>query len=142
MNDLRILAIKTSWSYVMKDAEEAGTLFYQKLFRLDPSLRLLFRHDINAQATKLTNMVTCIIARLQCMDDVKRVITALAARHVQYGAKPEHYQTVGQALLWTLESVLVNRWDDDTRTAWMEVYTLVATTMINAENGLESVPDK
>jgi hemoglobin-like flavoprotein len=36
----------------------------------------------------------------------------------------------------------VNRWDDDTRTAWMEVYTLVATTMINAENGLESVPDK
>ncbi len=126
----------------MKDAEEAGTLFYQKLFRLDPSLRLLFRHDINAQATKLTNMVTCIIARLQCMDDVKRVITALAARHVQYGAKPEHYQTVGQALLWTLESVLVNRWDDDTRTAWMEVYTLVATTMINAENGLESVPDK
>jgi nitric oxide dioxygenase len=141
MNDLRILAIKTSWSYVMKDAEEAGTLFYQKLFRLDPSLRLLFRHDINAQATKLTNMVTCIIARLQCMDDVKRVITALAARHVQYGAKPEHYQTVGQALLWTLESVLVNRWDDDTRTAWMEVYTLVATTMINAENGLESVPE-
>ncbi len=125
----------------MRDAEEAGTLFYRKLFQLDPSLRLLFKHDIDAQAGKLTDMVTYIIARLQHMDDIERVITALATRHVQYGTKPEHYQTVGQALLWTLETMLEDRWDDDTRTAWTEVYRLVATTMINAENGLESVPE-
>jgi nitric oxide dioxygenase len=141
MNELKILAVKTSWSYVMKDAEEAGTLFYRKLFQLDPSLRLLFKHDIDAQAGKLTDMVTYIIARLQRMDDIERVITALATRHVQYGTRPEHYQTVGQALLWTLETVLEDRWDDDTRAAWTEMYGLVATTMINAENGLESVPE-
>jgi nitric oxide dioxygenase len=126
----------------MKDADEAGTLFYRKLFQLDPSLRSLFKHDIDAQATKLTDMVTYIIARLQRMDDVERVITALATRHAQYGARPEHYQTVGKALLWTLETALGERWDDETRTAWTEVYTLVATTMINAENGLEPVPEK
>ncbi len=141
MNDLKILAVKTSWSYVMRDAEEAGTLFYRKLFQLDPSLRMLFKHDIDAQAGKLTDMVTYIIARLQHMDDIERVITALATRHVQYGTRPQHYQTVGQALLWTLETVLKDRWDDDTRAAWTEVYGLVATTMINAENGLESVPE-
>jgi nitric oxide dioxygenase len=140
MNDLKILAVKTSWSYVMKDAEEAGTLFYRKLFQLDPSLRLLFIHDIDAQAGKLTDMVTYIIARLQHMDDIERVITALATRHVQYGTRPEHYRTVGEALLRTLETVLEDRWDDDTRAAWTEVYGLVATTMINAKNGLESVP--
>ncbi len=141
MNDLKMLAVKTSWSYVMKDADEAGTLFYRKLFQLDPSLRLLFKHDIDAQAGKLTDMVTYIIARLQHMDDIERVITALATRHVQYGTRPQHYQTVGQALLWTLETLLKDRWDDDTRTAWTEVYGLVATTMINAENGLASVPE-
>jgi nitric oxide dioxygenase len=139
MNDLKILAVKTSWSYVMKDAEEAGTLFYRKLFQLDPSLRLLFIHDIDAQAGKLTDMVTYIIARLQHMDDIERVITALATRHVQYGTRPVHYRTVGEALLRTLETVLEDRWDDDTRAAWTEVYGLVATTMINAKNGLESV---
>jgi nitric oxide dioxygenase len=141
MNDLKILAVKTSWSYVMRDAEEAGTLFYRRLFQLDPSLRLLFKHDIDAQAGKLTDMVTYIIARLQRMDDIERVITALASRHVQYGTRPEHYQTVGKALLWTLETVLGDRWNDDTRVAWTDVYGLVATTMINAENGLESVPE-
>ncbi len=141
MNDLKILAVKTSWSYVMRDAEEAGTLFYRKLFQLDPSLRLLFKHDIDAQAGKLTDMVTYIISRLQHMDDIERVITALANRHVQYGVRPAHYQTVGQALLWTLETVLKGHWDDNTRTAWTEVYGLVATTMINAENGLASVPE-
>ncbi|MBD0255284.1 MAG: hemin receptor [Cytophagales bacterium] len=141
MIDLKILAVKTSWSYVMRDAEEAGTLFYRKLFQLDPSLRLLFKHDIDAQAGKLTDMVTYIIARLQRMDDIERVITALAARHVQYGTRPEHYRTVGEALLSTLETVLGDRWDKDTRAAWTDVYGLVATTMINAENGLESVPE-
>ena len=141
MNDLKILAVKTSWSYVMRDAEEAGTLFYRKLFQLDPSLRLLFKHDIDAQAGKLTDMVTYIIARLQHMDDIERVITALATRHVQYGTKREHYRTVGEALLGTLETMLGDRWDDHTRTAWAEVYGLVANTMINAENGLESVPE-
>jgi hemoglobin-like flavoprotein len=58
---------------------------------------------------------------------------------VQYGTKSEHYGTVGEALLRTLETVLEDRWDDDTRAAWTEVYGLVATTMINAKNGLESV---
>jgi nitric oxide dioxygenase len=125
----------------MKDAEEAGTLFYRKLFQLDPSLRHLFKHDIDAQAAKLTDMVTYIIARLQHVDYVERVITGLATRHVQYGTKPEHYQTVGQALFWMLETMLGERWDDHTRTAWTGKYTLVATTMINAENGLESVPE-
>ena len=142
MNDLRILAVKTSWSYVIRDAEEAGTLFYRKLFQLDPSLRLLFKHDIDAQATKLTDMMTYIIARLQHLDDVERVATGLASRHVQYGTKPEHYQTVGEALFQTLETMLDKRWDDHTSAAWKEVYALVASTMINAENGLESVPEK
>ncbi len=141
MNDLRMLAVKMSWSYVMKDADEAGTLFYRKLFQLDPSLRPMFKHDIDAQSTKLTDMVTYIISRLQHVDDVERVITALATRHLHYGVKPEHYQTVGQALFWTLETMLGERWDDHTRAAWTEVYALVATTMINAENGLESVPE-
>lgn len=141
MNDLKILAVKTSWSYVLPDAEEAGSLFYRKLFQLDPSLRPMFKHDIDAQATKLIDMVTYIIAKLQYLDDVEPVISALAVRHVRYGTKPEHYRTVGQALMLTLETVLQDRWDDETRAAWTEVYALVAQTMIKAENGMEPVPE-
>jgi hemoglobin-like flavoprotein len=139
MNDLKILAVKTSWSYVLQNAEEAGSLFYRKLFQLDPSLRLLFKHDIDAQATKLMDMVTYIIAKLQHLNDVEPIISALATRHVRYGTKPEHYKTVGQALLSTLETILRNRWNDEVREAWTDVYSLVARTMIKVENGMEPV---
>lgn len=139
MHNLKILTVKTSWSYVLPDAEAAGSLFYRNLFQLDPSLRLLFKHDIDVQATKLTDMVTYIIAKLQRMDDVEPVITALATRHVRYGARPEHYHTVGKALLATLETMLKDRWNGEVRDAWTEVYSLVARTMSKAENGMNPV---
>jgi nitric oxide dioxygenase len=141
MNDLKILAVKTSWSYVLPDAAEAGALFYRNLFQLDPSLRLLFKHDIDVQATKLTDMVTYIIAKLQRMNDIEPVITALATRHVRYGTRPEHYKTVGQALLATLETMLQDRWNEETREAWTEVYSMIAGTMSKAENEMAPVAE-
>jgi nitric oxide dioxygenase len=49
---------------------------------------------------------------------------------VGYGTRPEHYQTVGQGLLWSLENILGDRWSAQTRQAWTEAYTIMANTML------------
>ena len=53
----------------------------------------------------------------------------MGARHVGYGAVPQHYATVGEALLWALARGLGVAFDSDTRSAWVKVYELLATTM-------------
>jgi hemoglobin-like flavoprotein len=130
MTDLKILAVKNTWSYIIFQAEEVGQLFYNKLFELDPSLRQLFRGNIEQQGKKLMDMLTMIISRLQRLEDIEKEVKALGHRHVGYGTKPEHYQSVGKALLWALENSLEEQWNEETRQAWTEAYNVMANTML------------
>ena len=59
-------------------------------------------------------------------------IEDLGRRHVGYGVKDEHYDTVGQALLWTLATGLGDAFTPETEQAWTEAYTLLATVMKQA----------
>jgi hemoglobin-like flavoprotein len=132
MNDLKILAVKNSWSYVILHSEEAGELFYGRLFELEPSLRAMFKGDLKAQSKKLMDMVTLVVAKLQKLEDIETEVKALGQRHVRYGTRPEHYAVVGEALLWTLENGLGPRWNEEVKQAWTEVYTILASAMIKA----------
>ena len=59
-------------------------------------------------------------------------IISLAKRHVNYGVQAVHYEWVGSALLWTLEKGLGKDWNKQTEDAWIECYSILSTTMINA----------
>jgi hemoglobin-like flavoprotein len=129
MRDWKILTIKHSWSNLLLDSEAAGALFYEKLFALDPSLKPLFKHSIEEQSKKLMDMLTLMIVNLQCMDEIKEEINALARRHEQYGTRPEHYHTLGVALIQTLEIQLADQWNPELAEAWQEVYKIWTEAM-------------
>jgi hemoglobin-like flavoprotein len=48
---------------------------------------------------------------------------------VHYGVKDPDYETVGAALLWTIEQGLGDAFTPAVREAWSEAYLLVATLM-------------
>jgi hemoglobin-like flavoprotein len=62
------------------------------------------------------------------------VLRNLGRRHAKYGVTDAHYDTVGAALIWTLEKGLGERFTADVREAWVAVYDLIATTMKGAAN--------
>jgi len=130
MNNLKMLLIKSSWSYLLLQSEEASDVFYDQLFELNPPLKALFKHDMKAQGKKLVDMITLIVTNLQSMENILPEIHALGKRHLQYGTRPEHYDMVGEALLWTLKNFLSDKWDDQMADAWHEVYTFWAKEMI------------
>jgi nitric oxide dioxygenase len=66
------------------------------------------------------------------MEEVTEEIRELAIRHVHYGARPEHYRAVGQALIWTLKQGLGADWTPDVEVAWTRCYQVLSETMINA----------
>ena len=59
-------------------------------------------------------------------------VEALAHRHVGYGVRDEHYDKVGEALLWTLERVFGAAFTPEVRNAWATLYGVVAATMRKA----------
>jgi hemoglobin-like flavoprotein len=124
--------VEQSWSYIIKNKEDAGIIFYDKLFEIDPTLRMLFKSDMQPQAKKLISMITFVVNKLNQLDAITADIKALGERHKSYKVKPEHYATVGVALLWTLEKALGTKWNDEIKKSWVDAYTILSETMMNA----------
>ena len=130
--------IQTSWAQLTPIADQAAALFYARLFELDPALKPLFTGDMKAQGAKLMQAINLVVRSLDKLDSLLPALQALGQRHVGYGVQAAHYDTVGTALLWTLEQGLGDTFTAPTRTAWGEAYSRLATVMQSA--GKAAVP--
>ena len=124
--------VQESFAAVMPIADDAAALFYRRLFELDPSLERMFKGDMTEQRRKLVQMLTAAVKGLDRLDQLVPVVEELGRRHVGYGVADAHYDTVGAALLWTLEKGLGNAFTPEVKDAWIAVYGLLAGTMKNA----------
>jgi len=104
-------------------------LYYGKLFELDPDIKPLFKGDMEEQGKKLMKMINTAVNGLDRLDEIVPAVQQLGARHIAYGVKDEHYDTVGSALLWTLGAGLGDAFTEDTKEAWAAVYAVLADTM-------------
>jgi hemoglobin-like flavoprotein len=133
MTPTQVESIRASWTVVEPIQDVAATLFYDRLFELDPSLRRLFRRTDMAQQKKiLMQTLTVVVKSLDRVDQLVPALQAMGRRHAGYGVRPAHYETVGEALLWTLGQGLGEQFTPDLRDAWAEAYTLLASVMIDA----------
>jgi nitric oxide dioxygenase len=121
-------------------AETAADLFYRRLFILDPSLQAMFPTDLTEQKRKLMTALTLVVNGLTRLDTLVPAVQSLGRRHAGYGVEPQHYQTVAEALLWTLEQGLGDAFSPKTKEAWIAAYTLLAQTMMAAADEQPAAP--
>jgi hemoglobin-like flavoprotein len=133
MTPRQIDLIRTSWPSVEPDGEALSSMFYERLFELDPVLRRLFaKTDMTAQGRIVMQTFKVIVASLDDFDTIIPFIQALGRVHARYGVREGHYDTVGAALMGTLDRMLGARFDDETADAWATAYDGLASVMIDA----------
>ncbi len=132
MTENQVSLVQGTFAKVAPISEAAAEIFYAKLFELDPSLKPLFTTDIKEQGKKLMTMIGAAVGGLSNLEALVPVVQELGKRHVDYGVTAEHYDTVANALLFTLEKGLGEAWTPEVKDAWVEVYTVLATTMKGA----------
>ncbi len=121
--------VQQTFPLVVPIADQAAALFYGRLFELDPALRSLFKVDMSEQGGKLMQMIGIAVNELDALDELVPMVEALGRRHASYGVKDRDYDTVGSALLWTLQQGLGAAFTADVKSAWTAVYHLLASTM-------------
>jgi hemoglobin-like flavoprotein len=121
--------VQSTFAKLVPIADQAAAMFYGRLFEEDPSLRPLFKTDLRVQGQKLMQMISFCVKGLDALDQLVPAVQGLGRRHAGYGVTAAHYETVGGALLWTLEMGLGEDFTPDVKAAWTTVYTLLATTM-------------
>jgi hemoglobin-like flavoprotein len=135
MTPEQIALVENSFAKVLPIKDRAVALVYDHLFELDPSLRPLFKGDMARQRSRLAVAIAMIVHGLRKQDAVIPLLQEMGRRHVGYGVRPEHYATVGEALLWALEQGLGHDFTPEVKAAWAEAYKLIASTMIEAASG-------
>jgi hemoglobin-like flavoprotein len=125
----QIELVQSTFAVIAPIADDAAALFYRRLFEIDPSLESMFKGDMAEQRRKLMFMLTAAVKGLPRLDRLIPVLEDLGRRHVHYGVVDAHYDTVGQALIWTLEKGLGSAFTPEVRDAWITVYGVLAATM-------------
>jgi nitric oxide dioxygenase len=127
--------VQQSFAKVASISDQAATMFYERLFQIAPQVRSMFPTDLTEQRKKLMATLAVVVNGLTNLESVLPAASALAKRHVAYGAKVEHYPVVGSALLWTLEKGLGEAWTPDVAGAWTAAFTTLSGFMIEQAYG-------
>ena len=107
--------------------------FYEVLFARHPEARkLFFRKSRAEQERMLTETIAKLVLSIDDVAELEKILVPLGVKHIEYGATPEKYDWVKDALLCTFRHVAGSVWSDDLAASWREAYDRMATIMIEA----------
>jgi hemoglobin-like flavoprotein len=135
MNPSQIKLVQESLAKVGPIADQAAVMFYDRLFAVAPQVKAMFPADMTEQRKKLMATLSVVVNGLDDLETILPAASALATRHVSYGAKAEHYPVVGGALLWTLERGIGDNWTPEVADAWTAAYEMLSGFMISEAYG-------
>ncbi|HTQ04637.1 MAG TPA: globin domain-containing protein [Polyangiaceae bacterium] len=139
MNARTIELLAASFARVCANKSDAATIFYARLFMTAPELRPLFQTDIESQKRKLMSSLAQIVDFYRVGVDPTSYLAELGRSHQGYGAQRSHFDSVGDALLFTLAQVLGQEFSPEIRAAWVSAYAEVSAAMIRAGD-IEAAP--
>jgi methyl-accepting chemotaxis protein len=128
-------ALETSFDLVAPRGEELMDEFYSRLFKAAPAVRPLFvGTDLKRQKTMLLGTLVLLRKSLRNLDAIVPTLRNLGARHVAYGARPEHYPVVGEALIGAMATIAGPVWSAEHDSAWRQAFSIVAGAMLDGAN--------
>jgi len=131
----QVKLVQDSFAKIAPISETAAVLFYDRLFEVAPAVKSMFPPDMTEQRRKLMATLAVVVNGLSNLESILPAASALAVRHISYGARAEHYPVVGAALLWTLEKGLGDAWTPDVAAAWTTAYGTLSGYMISEAYG-------
>ena len=136
--DLDIDSLETSFDAIASRGDELMDVFYARLFTVAPAVKPLFAGtDLKRQKGMLLAALVLLRRSLRDLDSVAPKLRDLGARHVRYGALPEHYPVVGEVLIGSMAQVAGDAWTAEFEEAWNEAFAIVASVMIDGANSVD-----
>jgi len=124
--------VRRSWAEAAPTGEALGAAFYSRLFQIAPYTRELFAGEVSGQQKKLVRTLDAVIDNLEQPDRLAAATRDLAILHARRGVGAADYTPVGDALIWALGRQLGDRFDAETRDAWIAAYEMLSREMIRA----------
>jgi hemoglobin-like flavoprotein len=132
----QVVLVQSTFRTIQPMTATAAELFYKRLFEIEPATATLFKGDMNQQGRRFMQVLAAAVGSLSSMSTLVPIVQRLGLRHAACGVRAEHYDSVQQALLWTLALILQDDYTDDVRSAWATAYAMLAGVMKEAAWGV------
>ena len=99
-----IARLGQSFDEVCARPRALASRFYEELFAAAPKLRPLFPADLASLQGHFEAALALVIRNLENMTALQESLRQLGVQHVHWGAKPEDYLTVRNALIRAIKS--------------------------------------
>jgi hemoglobin-like flavoprotein len=140
---LDLEALETSFDLIAPRGDELVDDFYARLFTVAPAVKPLFAGtDLKRQKGMLLAALVLLRKSLRDLDAIVPSLYGLGARHVAYGARPEHYPVVGQVLIASMAHVAGDAWTPHYERAWAAAFDVVAGAMLAGAAEIEADLDQ
>jgi hemoglobin-like flavoprotein len=138
--NLNITALEASFDHIAARGDELMDVFYERLFTVAPAVQPLFADtDLRRQKGMLLAALVLLRRSLRDLDSVTPKLREMGARHVGYGAEPEHYPVVGEVLLASMAQVAGDAWTIEHELAWTEAFAIVSGAMLDGARSADLV---
>jgi methyl-accepting chemotaxis protein len=139
---LDLETLETTFDLVAPRGDELMDIFYARLFAAAPAVRPLFDGtDLDRQKGMLLSTLVLLRRSLRNLDAIVPTLRGLGARHVAYGARPEHYIVVGEVLIASLAEVAGEAWRPEHELAWAAAFAVIADAMLSGAREAEAEID-
>jgi hemoglobin-like flavoprotein len=139
---LDLETLETSFDLIAPRGEELVDIFYTRLFEAAPAVEPLFAHtDLRKQKSMLLATLVLLRKSLRDLDAIAPKLRQLGARHVPYGARPEHYPVVAEVLLASMAEIAGDVWTAEIAAAWGAALGVVATAMLEGAEEAEALTE-
>ena len=127
--ELNVPALETSFDLFAPHGEQLMDEFYSRLFETAPTVVALFAAtDLRRQKTKPLSTLVLLRNSSRDLNAIVPNLRKLGARHVAYGARPEHYSVVGETLMATIAGAA---WRSEHESAWRDAFAVIASAMLD-----------
>lgn len=132
MDPRKVALVVESYEELRPIPRSLGASFYERLFELDPSLRALFKGNLDNQASMFVSALGLAVLGLRDEGLMPANVQDLGARHKAYGVPAGSYATFREAFLWALGQSLGEKFTPELRDAWSEAFEDLSRVMRKA----------
>jgi hemoglobin-like flavoprotein len=118
-----------SFARITPDAGQTAAAFHHRLLELDPAMGELFHGALAEQVRRLLQILGLAVTGAQPLARLGPAARQLGFRHAGDHLEEKHFDTVGEALLWTLARCFGANFTQEISAAWGNTYWILAETV-------------
>ena len=129
MTPERMARLRDSFAQVSSEPRALATRFYHELFTAAPALRSLFPADMTSLQGHFEAALALVVRNLEAVSVLQESLRDLGVLHVHWGAKPQDYFVVRDALVRAIRSAS-SSWTEELEADWRRAIAAIAAPML------------